>query len=90
MWIVDEEGKNAEEIDAFKMWHWRRIMWTERVTVAYMAEQISRSLEALVAKQKPSYFDHIMRRKIEDPDIPDSDSTDVAVRLRNVANVSQR
>ena len=28
--------------------------------------------------------------KIEDPDIPDSDSTDAAVRLRNMANVSQR
>ena len=28
--------------------------------------------------------------KIEDPAIPDSDSTDVAVRLRNTANVSQR
>ena len=28
--------------------------------------------------------------KIEDPDIPDSDSTDIAVRLRNMANVSQR
>ena len=28
--------------------------------------------------------------EIEDPDIPDSDSTDIAVRLRNVANVSQR
>ena len=28
--------------------------------------------------------------KIEDPDIPDSDSTDVAVRLRNMANGSQR
>ena len=26
----------------------------------------------------------------EDPDIPDSDSTDAAVRLRNMANVSQR
>ena len=28
--------------------------------------------------------------KIEDPDISDSDSTDIAVRLRNVVNVSQR
>ena len=28
--------------------------------------------------------------EIEDPDIPGSDSTDIAVRLRNVANVSQR
>ena len=28
--------------------------------------------------------------EIEDPDIPDSDSTDTAVRLRNMANVSQR
>ena len=28
--------------------------------------------------------------KIEDPDIPDSDSTDAAVRLRNMANGSQR
>ena len=28
--------------------------------------------------------------EIEDPNIPDSDSTDIAVRLRNVANVSQR
>ena len=28
--------------------------------------------------------------EIEDPDIPDSDSTDIALRLRNVANVSQR
>ena len=28
--------------------------------------------------------------EIEDPDIPDSDSTDAAVRLRNMANVSQR
>ena len=28
--------------------------------------------------------------EIVDPDIPDSDSTDTAVRLRNVANVSQR
>ena len=28
--------------------------------------------------------------KIEDPDIPDSDSTDAAVRLRNMANVNQR
>ena len=27
--------------------------------------------------------------KIEDPDIPDSYSTDAAVRLRNMANVSQ-
>ena len=27
--------------------------------------------------------------EIEDPDIPDSDSTDTAVRLRNMANVSQ-
>ena len=25
--------------------------------------------------------------KIEDPDIPDSDSTDVSLRLRNMANV---
>ena len=28
--------------------------------------------------------------EIEDPDIPDNDSTDAAVRLRNMANVSQR
>ena len=28
--------------------------------------------------------------EIEDPDIPDSYSTDTAVRLRNMANVSQR
>ena len=28
--------------------------------------------------------------KIEDPDIPYSDSTDTAIRLRNMANVSQR
>ena len=28
--------------------------------------------------------------EIEDPDIPDSDSADAAVRLRNMANVSQR
>ena len=28
--------------------------------------------------------------EIEDPDIPDSDSTDTAVRLRNMANVGQR
>ena len=27
--------------------------------------------------------------EIEDPDIPDNDSTDAAVRLRNMANVSQ-
>ena len=28
--------------------------------------------------------------EIEDPDIPDSYSTDAAVRLRNMTNVSQR
>ena len=28
--------------------------------------------------------------EIEDPDIPDSDSTDADVRLQNMANVSQR
>ena len=67
MWIVVGEEKRRERklmLSRCCIGSVLRILWTARVTMASVVEQISpSSLEALVAKQKLSYFDHVMRRK---------------------------
>ena len=55
-------------IDRFELWCWRRLLripWTARRTNKSVIEEIKATnpLEALIKKQQPSYFGHIMRRE---------------------------
>ena len=61
--------KKAEcrRIDAFELWCWRRFLrvpWTARSSNQSILKEISPgcSLEGLMLKLKPQYFDHLMRR----------------------------
>ena len=61
--------KKAEHrrIDAFELWCWRRLLrvpWTARRSNQSILKEISPgcSLEGLMMKLKPQYFDHLMRR----------------------------
>lgn len=63
-WTMRQSDR--ERIDAFEMWIWRRLLriaWVEKKTNKYVLEQIKpeKSLEALVVKQRLSYFGHVMR-----------------------------
>ena len=69
--------KKAEHrgIDAFQLWCWRRLLrvpWTVRRSNQSILKEISPeySLEGLMLKLKPQYFDHLMRRadSLEDHD----------------------
>ena len=61
--------KKAEcwRIDAFELWCWRRLLrvpWSTRRSHQSILKEISPgcSLEGLMLKPKPQYFDHLMRR----------------------------
>jgi len=61
--------KKAEHrrIDAFKLWHWRRLLrvpWTTRRSNQSILKEISPeySLEGLMLKLKLQYFGHLMQR----------------------------
>ena len=61
--------KKAEcwRIDAFELWCWRRLLrvpWTASRSNQSILKEISPeySLEGLMLKLKPQYFDHLMRR----------------------------
>ena len=61
--------KKAEHrrIDAFELWCWRillRVPWTRRRFNLSILKEISSggSLERLILKLKPQYFDHLMGR----------------------------
>ena len=61
--------KKAEHrrIDAFELWCWRRLLrvpWTARRSNHSILKEISPgcSLEGLMLKLKPQYFDHLMQR----------------------------
>ena len=60
--------KNAERqrIDAFKLWHWRRLLmvpWTARSNQSILKEiSPEYSLEGLMLKLKLQYFGHLMQR----------------------------
>ena len=57
----------CQRIDAFKLWCWRRLLrisWTARESNQSILKEISPeySLEELMLKLKPQYFDSMMRR----------------------------
>ena len=57
----------SRRIDAFDQWCWRRllrVLWTTRRSNQFILKEISPgcSLEGLMLKLKPQYFDHLMRR----------------------------
>ena len=57
----------AQRIDAFKMWCWRRLLrvpWTARRSNQSILKEISFgcSLEGMMLKLKLQYFSHLMRR----------------------------
>ena len=61
--------KKAEHqrIDAFELWYWRRLLqgfWTARSSNQSILKEYSPnySLEGLMLKLKPQYFDHLMWR----------------------------
>ena len=58
--------KNAEcrRINAFELWCWRRLPWTERRSNQSILKEINPdySLERLMLKLKLQYFGHLMRR----------------------------
>ena len=58
--------KDRKKIDSFELWCWRRLLgvpWTARRTNESILNQIKPklSLEAMILKQKLSYFGHVMR-----------------------------
>ena len=55
----------CQRIDAFELLCWRRLLripWTERRSNQFILEDISHecSLEGLMLKLKPQYFDHLI------------------------------
>ena len=55
-------------IDSFELWCWRKLLqipWSARITNKSVIEELKAThpLEALIKKQKLSYFGHIMRRE---------------------------
>ena len=72
---VRDGVKNAESqrIDAFKLWHWRRLLrtpWTVRRSNQSILKEINpeSSLEGLLLKLMLQYFGHLMQRTGKDPD----------------------
>ena len=58
--------KERKKIDAFELWTWRRLLkvpWTAKRTNQSILDEVRPecSLEALMLKQKLSYFGHVMR-----------------------------
>ena len=58
---------STEEIDAFELWCWRRLLrvpWTARRSNQSILKEISPgcSLEGLMLKPKLQYFGHVMQR----------------------------
>ena len=57
----------CQGIDAFELWCWRRLLrvpWTARRCIQSILKEINPeySLEGLMLKLKPQYFDHLMQR----------------------------
>ena len=62
-WTVKKA--ECQRIDAFELWCWRRLLrvpWTARRSSQSILKEISPgcSLEGLMLKLKPQYFDHLM------------------------------
>lgn len=60
--VTKTEG--VKKINAFKYWCWRRMIpWTDRRTNVSMVEHTGQQtlLEAMITKQKSSYFGNIVR-----------------------------
>ena len=63
IWTIKKS--DCRRIDAFKMWHWRRLLrvpWTARRSNQSILKEISPgySLEGLTLKLKLQYFGHLM------------------------------
>ena len=56
----------CQRIDAFELWHWRRLLrvpWTARSNQSILKEiSLEYSLEGLILKLKLQYFGHLMQR----------------------------
>ena len=64
-WTVKKAERRR--IDAFELWCWRRLLrvpWTARRSNQSILKEISPgcSLEGMMLKLQPQYFDHLMRR----------------------------
>ena len=64
-WTVKKA--ECQRIDAFELWCWRRLLrvpWTSTRSNQSILKEINPgiSLEGLVLKLKPQYFDHLMQR----------------------------
>jgi hypothetical protein len=64
-WTVRKREK--ARIDAFELWCWRRLLrvpWTEKRTNRSILDEVKPEmpLQAIVLKQKLSYFGHVMRK----------------------------
>ena len=64
-WTIKKAKR--QRIDAFELWCWRRLLrapWTARRSNQSIIKEISPgcSLEGLMLKLKPQYFDHLMWR----------------------------
>ena len=67
MWELDHEESWVPKIDAFELWHWRRLLrvpWTARGSNQSILKEISPeySLEGLMLKLKLQFFGHLMWR----------------------------
>ena len=67
MWEFNHKESWALKIDAFELWHWRRLLrvsWTARRSNQSILREISPkySLEGLMLKLKLQYFGHLMWR----------------------------
>ena len=65
IWELDYKKAECKRINAFELWHWRRLLrvpWTARRSNQSIQSEISPeySLEGLMLKLQ--YFDHLMRR----------------------------
>ena len=61
-WTVKKP--ECQRINAFELWCWRRLPWTERRSNQSILKEINPdySLERLMLKLKLQYFGHLMRR----------------------------
>ena len=64
-WTVKKAER--QRIDAFELWCWRRVLrvpWTARTSNQSIVKEISPgcSLEGMMLKLKPQYFDYLMQR----------------------------
>ena len=67
MWELDWKKAECRRIDAFELWHWRRLLrvpWTRRRSNRSILKEISPgcSLEGFMVKLKLQYFGHLMWR----------------------------